>query len=351
MFQLTNLLKNQIGWLDAKGSNAENVVASRIRFARNLAFSRFPHKASSQELKAVLAQVSEAVRKAKEISRLAYVQLGEISQTDARFLVERHLISADLAQNPQNRAVFIGNKETISIMVNEEDHLRIQVIAPGLNLTHALKTAIDIDAALGKELAFAYRDDFGFLASCPTNLGTGMRASALIHLPSIGLAKETEAVLRNLSRLGLVARGFYGEGSQVFGDLFQISNATSLGKSETEFTDIMTGILKNVINHDAKIRDAIFKGPKHINLHDKIWRAYGTLSNARLISYKESMQELSLLRLGLSNNIRFDKLNFAKLNEVLILTQPAHIQIAAGEELSPQERDISRADLIRKILS
>ncbi len=349
MFQLTNLLKNPIGWL-TKGELWEYVISSRIRLARNLDLVKFPHVATNRELKLISQKVWEAARHIKDFGSTAYVKLTDIGPVDQQFLLERHLISADLIKNPQERAVIIGEQEFLSVMINEEDHLRIQVILPGLELEVALNEALRVDAMLAKQLPYAYSKDFGFLTSCPTNIGTGLRASCLIHLPALSMAQEMPAILQDLARVGLTARGFYGEGSKVYGDLFQISNATSIGKNEKEFVSTIGGVIQNILEHEAKTRERLFRKDAKTKALDRFWRAYAALAHARLLSFEETMQSLSLVRLGISLGIKFNHLSIDKINQLTILTQPAHIQMQAGKELGAQQRDELRAQLIRKTL-
>ncbi|MBI2070024.1 MAG: protein arginine kinase [Elusimicrobia bacterium] len=348
MFQLSNLLKNSIGWLDSSGQLSDFVLSSRVRLARNLANGRFPPAAGAKELRLVIDHAFRVARKTKELSKAAYVRLEDLDKVDQHFLVERHLVSADLLHRPQSSAVIIGDRELLSVMVNEEDHLRIQTLVPGLDLRGALETAAGLDRALGAELPYAFHNEFGYLTSCPTNVGTGLRASCLVHLPGLVQSQAIAPVFQELSRVGLVVRGFYGEGSQVYGDLFQISNATSIGKSEGELTQTIENILKNVIAHEAQMREKLLKGAARVKTTDRIWRAYAKLAYSRLISYEETMQELSLLRMGLAARFDIDHVSMAKVNELIILTQPAHIQMQAGREIRAQERDERRAALIRQ---
>ncbi|MEK7288065.1 MAG: ATP--guanido phosphotransferase, partial [Elusimicrobiota bacterium] len=225
-----------------------------------------------------------------------------------------------------------------------------QILLPGLALDRALEQAQALDGELGRGLLFAYHKEFGFLASCPTNVGTGLRASCLVHLPALVYTQNIGAVLQELARVGLVARGFYGEGSKVYGDLFQISNATSVGKTEQEFAEAMTAILKNVRGHEIQMRERLVKGAAKTKTLDRLWRAYAALSYCRLISFEEAMQELSWIRLGFSLGVKFDHLALAKVNELIVLAQPAHIQMHAGRELGPRERDSVRAALISRTI-
>ncbi|MBI4064516.1 MAG: ATP--guanido phosphotransferase [Elusimicrobia bacterium] len=350
MFQLINLLKNPAGWLTTQGEFSDYALSSRVRLARNLTGHRYPHAAGGKELSLVLGQTFEALRKTREMGRAAYLKLSDLDDVDLAFLVERHLISADLTQKTQNRAVVVGDKELASLMVNEEDHVRLQAIYPGLELFRALDAALVLDQNLSRLLPYAYHEEFGFLTSCPTNIGTGLRASCLVHLPALAQTQAIGPVFQELSRAGLAVRGFYGEGSNVYGDLFQISNATTIGKSEAEFVATISNILKSLFKHESEVRSKMFKGSEGAKIVDKIWRTYGALGQCRFISYAETMRYLSLLRLGLTAKILTGRVSLEDVNRLIIMTQPAHIQMQAGRTLNPAERDEFRATLVRQAL-
>lgn len=349
MFTLVNLLKSKIGWLEASGPSSEVVVCSRIRLARNLEPFLFPHVASNKELGQVWQKTVEAARHLKSWQSAAFVKLSEIDHVDLHFLVERHLISMDLAEKPQQRGVVIAGKETVSLMINEEDHLRLQVMQPGLSLGAALEQAMALEADLGKTIPFAWRPDFGYLTSCPTNVGTGLRASCLVHLPALTVTQNIAPLLQELTRSGLAVRGFYGEGSKTYGDLFQISNAVSLGSTEQDFTRQIESAIKKLMRHELQMREKLFISHKNEVL-DQLWRSYGVLSHARAISFEEAMQELSKIRFGVASGLKMGALDLTKMNELMIITQPAHIQMQAQKDLKAHERDEWRASMVRKIL-
>lgn len=351
MFQLANLLKSPIRWLNPTGDLHDCVISSRIRLARNISSIPFPHAGSPKELTQISERICGAAKKIRALAKAAYVRLADLSNVDQRYLVERHLISEDFLRESSGRCVIIGEKELVSLMVNEEDHLRLQVLSGGLTLMEALAQALSLDGELAKELPYAFHKEFGFLASCPTNVGTGLRASCLVHLPGLVHSQAIGPMLQELARLGLVARGFYGEGSKVYGDLFQISNATTLGKSEQEFVEAIGVIVNNVCAHERQSREKLLKGASKLKILDRMWRAYAVLNYSKLISFEEAMQELSWIRLGLGLGLKFDHVVLARINELMVLTQPAHIQMFAGRELGPRERDSVRADLINKIVN
>ncbi|MBI4669629.1 MAG: protein arginine kinase [Elusimicrobia bacterium] len=350
MFQLSNLLKSPIGWLKAEGEFSDQVVSCRVRLARNLKEPPYPTSALPRELKLVLEQVFHAAKKTKELGHAAYLKFSDMEKLDQQFLVERHLISADMLENPAHAGVIVGDKELAGVMVNEEDHLRLQYLLPGLSLNKALQSALALEGALGRDLTWAFHDEFGFLTSCPTNVGTALRASCLVHLPGLVNTQAITPLFQELSKIGFVARGFYGEGSKAYGQLYQISNATSIGKSEQELTETMSSVLKNVLRHEMQMRLKLMKGAGKAKIFDRIWRAYGVMRYTRLISYEETMEELSWIRMGLALKIALDHLNLDKINHLIIVAQPAHIQMAAGRELNPQERDELRANLVRQTL-
>lgn len=348
--QLHNMLKLKAGWISGPGPEQAGVLSSRVRLARNLADSRFPGKASPKDLKAVLEKCWEAARKTKSLSKAAYLGLKELEPLDRRFLMERHLISHELADQNESRGVVIGDKEMLSLMVNEEDHLRLQSIEAGFSLKEAYKKAAELDADLSNKISFAFDGQWGHLTACPTNVGTGMRASCLVHLPALGLQGKINPILEGLSRLGMAIRGLYGEGTRVLGDFFQISNATALGRSEEEMIGNLESALKALVQKEKQAQKEIAEGSDRLRLEDRIYRSLGILQQARSISFEESMQHLSSLRLGLSLKLELT-CDLTSLNELLLILQPAHVQMAAHKELSPAERDFLRAQILRKRLA
>jgi protein arginine kinase len=237
----------------------------------------------------------------------------------------------------------------MSIMVNEEDHLRLQTLFSGLRLREAWNLLDTLDDELGREVPYAYHHEFGFLTSCPTNVGTGLRASVLMHLPALVLTKEIGKVLQGLSQVGLTFRGLYGEGSEVVGNFFQLSNQTTLGKSEEDLVDHLDRIVRQVIQYETQARQILLRDAAGVT-EDKIWRAYGLLRYARSLSFEELMNLLSGVRLGASLKL-LPGLRVYSLNRIMIFTQSAHLEEAAGRDLSPAESDIHRAALVRRILA
>ena len=296
----------------------------------------------------VYSSVISAVRKTPALVSSTALQMRELTPLDRQFLVERHLISHDLADNGRPRGLLLVPDESVSAMVNEEDHLRLQALASGFQLRSAWEAVNAIDDELGQDLDYAFSDDLGYLTACPTNAGTGMRASVLIHLPSLVLTKQIGRVLQGITQVGLAVRGFYGEGSQIMGNFFQISNQTTLGQSERETVESLERVTRQIIDYEQRARDELLKDAR-VQIEDKIWRAYGTLRHSRVISSQEVINLSSAVRFGVA--LQMDGLaSVQTLNELLIRTQPAHIQLASGREMDQRERNVIRADYVRKLL-
>ena len=274
--------------------------------------------------------------------------MRELTPIDRQFLVERHLISHDLADNGRLRGLLLVPDESVSAMVNEEDHLRLQALASGFQLRSAWESVNSIDDELGQDLDYAFSEDLGYLTACPTNAGTGMRASVLIHLPSLVLTKQISRVLQGITQVGLAVRGFYGEGSQIMGNFFQISNQTTLGQSEKETVESLERVTRQIIEYEQKARDELLKEAR-VQIEDKIWRAYGALKHSRVITSSEVVNLSSAVRFGVALQIE-GLASVRTLNELLIRTQPAHIQLAAGQELEQRERNVIRANYVRSLL-
>jgi protein arginine kinase len=343
-----------LGWLDASGEHADIVLSTRVRLARNLQGRAFGPKARVNDRTAVLEQM-RGVKDRVELLREAQVQeLRHLDSRPRRILMERRLASRDLmGENGSGpaagTAVVLSPNRPLSIMVNEEDHLRLQTLFSGLRLREAWNLLDTLDDELGRELPYAYHHEFGFLTSCPTNVGTGLRASVLMHLPALVLTKEIGKVLQGLSQVGLTFRGLYGEGSEVVGNFFQLSNQTTLGKSEEDLVDHLDRIVRQVIQYETHARQILLRDAAAVT-EDKIWRAYGLLRYARSLSFEESMNLLSGVRLGASLKL-LPGLRVYSLNRIMIFTQPAHLEEAAGRDLSSAESDAHRAALVRRILS
>ena len=342
-----------VSWLDASGENADIVISTRIRLARNVAGYPFAGRARDGERLRILASVREAMHEAPAMREMQLVRVDELEGEDRRLLHERHLVSKELAgldpQRPvrSGAAVFLG--DGLGVMVNEEDHLRVQAMRSGFSLAAAFAAVEQADSELGTRVPFAYHDEFGFLTSCPTNTGTGMRASVLIHLPGLVLTKEISKVLAGLQHVGLTYRGLYGEGSEVVGNFFQISNQTTLGRSEEELLEDLSRVIRLLIQREEEARRVLLRDAGYI-IEDKLWRAYGTLRYARSLSFDEAMNFLSGVRLAVGLKLMAG-LSVYTLNKLLIFSQSAHLSHAEGRALSESESNIVRARFVREALA
>ncbi len=333
-------------WLNGKGPDAEVVLSSRVRLARNLTSYPFVHRAKISQLKKIVAAVKNSLQEIGYLKRARLLDLHSFSPLDRRLLVERHLVSHELTKRTRERILVLNKNEDITIIVNEEDHLRLQAFASGLDLYEAYRLVDQVDSELESELDYAFSDSFGFLTACPTNVGTGMRASVLLHLPALVLTKEIDKILRAVSQLGISVRGLYGEGTEVKGNFFQISNQITLGKKEEDILAELEKIVKDIITYERDARDTLLKDARAF-IEDKIFRAYGIIKNARILTSDEVINLLSAVRLGIGLDM-IDSVDISTLNEMLIFAQPAHLQRLFGKEMKPDERDIARASYVRE---
>jgi len=342
------MAKKPAVWLSGESSDSQVVLSSRVRLARNIANSPFPSRADTDARERVLSFVKNALKKSPDLSQGTFVNCSQLNDLDRSFLVERHLVSLEFTQLRDFSALLIGKNENLSVMINEEDHLRIQALASGLEIREAFRMADHVDDELAKSLEFAFDPTFGYLTSCPTNTGTGMRASVLIHLPGLALTREIEKVISQISKLGLVVRGFYGEGSDVWGNLFQVSNQTTLGRSEQDLLESLERVTRQIIEYEENARKRLFNEAKE-QIEDKIWRAYAILKYARTLTSEETLNMLSAIRLGIGMAV-LDVVSLSQVNEILALTQPAHLQKYFKKRMEPGERDQVRAELVRSKL-
>lgn len=333
-------------WLSGGGRFSDIVISSRIRLARNVIGVNFLSKASEQEQNMLLDSVRKALSDTDLANGKKIVDMDDLSALEAQFLLERHLVSTDFVQSKKRRAFFTTADECYSLMINEEDHLRLQVLGSGLCLDDLQKRISDIDSRLNSAIPFSYDKRYGFLTACPTNVGTGMRASILIHLPGVVLTKEIDRVLRGVLQLGLSVRGTYGEGTQTKGYLFQISNQRTLGQSEEEIVETLTRMAHQIIEYERDAREYLAT-KMGLYIEDKVMRSLGILKYARTLNSEETLNLISALRLGMS---QLSDIDAGKLNKLMILTRPANLQLFFGEELSPEQRDRKRAELIRRAL-
>lgn len=343
-------LDAQSEWMKGGGPESDIVISSRVRLARNIRDIPFPILATNQHADEALDRVKTVLdsEELNEISRFRLIELARLPELWKRVLVEKHLISPALVNDSRRGAVVLSENESISIMVNEEDHLRIQILYPGLQVKEAWDLASQIDDIFESRLDFAFDERHGYLTSCPTNVGTGMRASVMMHLPALVLTQQINRILSAISQLGLVVRGLYGEGSEATGNLFQISNQITLGKSEEDIVENLYGVVLQIIGHERAARQKLLAESK-IRILDRVNRSLGVLSHAAVIDSKEAAQRLSDVRLGHELGL-IQGVETKTLIELLIMTQPAFLQHYAGENLSPEERDLRRAELIRSRL-
>lgn len=343
-----------LGWLEASGPQADIVLSTRIRLARNVQGRAFGPRARKQDRQAVLEAVRGGADRVGLLSESRILELVDLEPRLRRILHERRLVSRDLLGRDRDEpesaaAVVLPPEAPFSVMVNEEDHLRVQAVVSGLRLQETWSLVDRLDEQLGLEIPYAYHHEFGFLTSCPTNVGTGLRASVLVHLPALVLTKEIGKVLQGLSQVGLTFRGLYGEGSEVVGNFFQVSNQTTLGQSEEDLIDHLERMIGEVIQYEQQARQVLLRDAANVT-EDKIWRAYGLLRYARSLSFEEMMNLLSGVRLGVSLKL-LPGLRVYTLNKIMIFTQPAHLEQAAGRDLPPAECDAHRAAYVRRILA
>jgi len=378
--ELDELLKRSSEWLRGTGPVSDIVMSSRIRLARNLEKYPFATRATKASEAEVLETVTAAFDRSTSFQHPLIFEMGGLDEVDRQFLVERHLVSREHAAQPDHKAVAIGRGEITSIMINEEDHLRIQVMQSGFNLGDAWSLIDGLDDELSELLPFAYSSEWGYLTCCPTNTGTGMRGSVMVHLPSLVITKQINKVLHTITKLGLTARGLFGEGTEASGNFFQISNQVALGRTELELVENLERILKQVIDHEQTARESLMTNNRS-QLEDRIWRAYGILKHARTMSSGETLDLLSAVRLGVDLRLMSanggslpasssegqagasparpspapgraggNDLDRTTVNELFLFSQPAHLQKLEGKVLGAKDRDVKRAELIRQRL-
>jgi len=337
-------------WLSGTGPLSDIVISSRIRLARNIAGFPFLTKANANQRAELQRILRENIEQLKLDEPVYYVDVERITDLDRRILVERHLISRQHAEGQGSRGVAIGSRETVALMVNEEDHLRTQVLRSGLQLDELWREVDRIDEMLSARIEFAFHKRYGYLTACPTNVGTGIRVSVMLHLPALRMTGEMERVIRAARDMRLAVRGLYGEGTEAAGDFFQVSNQTSLGRSEEDIVNEFKHIvIPKIVDYEQQARQALLR-EKMVALDDKIWRAYGLLTTARTMSSDETLALLSHIRMGVHLG-RIDRMSMGLINELFIHTQPAHLQKLCGEMLDGEQRSITRADYIRKRLA
>ena len=337
-------------WMRKDGPDSDIVLSSRIRLARNFEQVAFPIKADKEELMKILEFFKKEYehQSFRTYKDFEFISIDDLTAIEKRVLVEKHLISPHLAKQAQAAGTMISKNEQISVMINEEDHIRIQLYFPGFQLTKALEESSKFDDWLEEKINYAFDEMKGYLTSCPTNVGTGMRASVMIHLPALALTKQINRMLPAINQLGFVVRGIFGEGSEALGNIFQISNQITLGKSENDIVEDLKSVVRQLIEHERTARNRIME-QSGTRLEDKIYRSYGVLQYSRIIESKEAATCLSNVRLGIDLGI-IKNVSRNILNELMTLTQPGFLQQYAKKILKSEERDILRASLIRERL-
>lgn len=331
-----------------EGPHDRIVMSSRVRLARNLKGFPFPGWAKKADRVRALDVVRPAVESLPHMSGAFSESMDNLTSMDKQILVERHLISREHAAKGVGSGLVLNKEETLCVMINEEDHLRMQALRPGLQLRSAWLAIDQVDTALERRLDYAYSNEMGYLTACPTNIGTGIRVSAMLHLPALVLSEQINQIIQAVNKLGLAVRGLYGEGTEALGNVFQVSNQMTLGEAETDIVERLNKVLTQLIEHEENARGTLLeKKPKSVFNH--IGRAYGILANAHSISSKETMNLLSLARLGIDLGM-FPGIERWLVDELFILTQPAHLQKQFSEKLSAEERDLLRADMLRERL-
>lgn len=335
-------------WLEDSSLDEDVVVSTRVRVARNLDKYKFPSLLSINESDELTEDVLASMKGSLD-SNYKFFRTRDLTYTRELKYVEEHLISPELIKEKNKSSFLLRDDEKATIMINEEDHIRIQTLFPGSNLERAWELCSEIDDRLEEELRYAYDKEMGYLTSCPTNVGTGLRASVMLHLPCITMSKNMNSLIEGLRNIGLTVRGLYGEGTEALGNLYQISNQTTLGQSEEEIIEKLNRVVKQIINRERNTREYL-KENKLLELEDKIYRSSGILRYARILTSKEATIHLSNIRLGLEIGI-LKKGDFKDVIKLMMAIQPANIQNEYGEEMDEQERDVARANLIREYIS
>ncbi|MGB9867444.1 MAG: protein arginine kinase [Bacillota bacterium] len=339
------------GWSRDDGPETDVVLSSRIRLARNLEGMPFPPAMKAEHARAVMGaaeRVVESLNAGTGLGRYMLFSIGELSELDRAVLVEKHLISPQHAESSRMGAVILREDERVSIMVGEEDHFRIQALSSGLQLEDTLRLANAVDDVMDRVVKYAFSPEIGYLTSCPTNVGTGLRASVMLHLPALTLTGQVGEVLSAVSKLNMVVRGLYGEGTEAIGNVYQVSNQVSLGRTESDIASNLSGVARRILEQERDARSKLISGIG-IQLEDRVFRAWGTLREARIITSDEALRLWSDVRLGVCLGL-IKSLPLERLDQLLVLTRPGYIQRSAGEKLEPLQRDIRRAKMIRELL-
>ncbi len=345
---LNGLAQTSGEWLRGTGPESDIVISSRIRLARNLAQFPFLSRADDAARAEIESLLRDPISSLPVDGELTYFSVNNLDALDRQFLVERQLISREHAEMHGSRGVGVGEEENVSLMINEEDHLRLQVLRSGFALDECWNEINRIDDALEEHVTFAFSEQLGYLTACPTNVGTGIRVSVMLHLPALALTKEIQKVFQAMQKMRLAVRGLYGEGSQAMGDFYQFSNQVTLGPSEQEIIDKLKEVVDGIIKYERRVRDELVIKNRQ-RLHDQVSRAYGILRSAQTITSEETMHLLSSVRMGINLGL-VDGLEIPTTNELFIQTQPAHLQKLRDEHLESAERNVARATYIRQRL-
>ena len=337
-----------VSWLDASGDQSAIVVSSRVRLARNLVDFPFPHRATERHRQLLVQAVLAASAQHKQTQQLAFFGADALSLLQQQVLVERQVMSPAMVKRNGARGVLVGQAGRFSVMLNEEDHLRFQAIFSGLQPQNAWQSISELQQIFAQFLHFAFHDAWGYLTACPSNTGTGLRASVLIHLPGLVLTQEMDAVVRGITQMGFAVRGFFGEGTDALGNMFQVSNQITLGRSEQALLEMLNQAVAQLVACEENAREALLSSVRS-KIEDKVWRAWGILQHARLLTSQEFMNLASAVRLGVSLKM-IQQVSLHTLNELMIETQPSHLQFLMGRQLEAAERDFFRADWVRRKL-
>ena len=338
-------------WYVEKGPDSDVVLSSRVRLARNFARYPFPHKTTPEMQQDIVEKTKNALFAGSKSMEdiFQYIDFANLDVIEKAVLVEKHIVSKELLEADRIRGLLISNDEQISIMVNEEDHLRIQCLVSGMQLSKAWEICNNIDDLLSETIDFAWDENIGYLTSCPTNIGTAIRASVMMHLPALAMTGYIKPVLEAIGKLGMAVRGMYGENTEASGNMFQLSNQVTLGKSENDIILGIKNIARQIIEQERKLRQEILK-QNRFQLEDKIFRSYGILKNARLMDTGETLKRLSDVRLGVDMGI-INGIDITDINEIMLMIQPGGLQKRTGRLLKPNERDSFRAELVREMIN
>ncbi|MEA1959837.1 MAG: protein arginine kinase [Bacillota bacterium] len=349
---VTDLINsNYVRWMDSTPGGDDIVISSRVRLARNLQSIPFPHRMNQQSGEACMETIKEAWQQGKDtrLEQMALVRFDQLSSLEREILVEKHLSSPEHAASSRSyQGILVNEDGSLCTMINEEDHLRIQCLLPGLQLANCYEQAQELDDHCEKQLDYAFDERMGYLTACPTNVGTGLRASVMLHLPALQITGQTQHVFQNIGQLGLTVRGIYGEGSEVIGNLFQLSNQITLGQTEEEICNYLQTIAEQIVEQEKILRQKLLEDMRY-QLEDRVGRAFGILTNARIITSNEALSLLSDLRLGVDLGL-IQVITPFILNEMIVAIRPAHLQRKSGQEMDPIHRDLRRAEVIQEKL-